>query len=85
MEMTLTNYGMQELNPEMLFDIDGGTFWGVVNGVFTCIAGGAGVVGGIALLAAPEPTGVTKVAGVAAIVVGGATFIGGIATIANNI
>lgn len=68
-----------------LTEIDGGTFWGVVGGVATVIAGGATVVAGVVLLAIPEPTTLTKYAGYGAIVTGCAAVTGGLATIANNL
>ncbi len=47
-------------------------------GVIGIIGGGAAVIGDIAMLLAPEPTGVTKVAGIAAIVGGGTALVSGI-------
>ena len=85
MDCVLGVSSMKELELFELFDVEGGTVWGVVNGVFTTISGVAGVVCGAALLVAPEPTGLSKVAAVSAIIVGVATAIGGIATVANNI
>lgn len=84
MELCINNM-FTELNEYSLYQIDGGTFWGVVSGVAEVIAGVAEVVGGVALLLVPEPTMTTKIAGVSAIIVGGATIGGGIATIASNI
>lgn len=83
MEMTL-NY-FEELDLNNILEIEGGTFWGVVNGAFGVVAGAAGCVGGALLLATPEPTGLTKVGGYAAVAAGASGVIGGIATIANNI
>lgn len=48
------------------------------------MAGTAEVVGGVALLLVPEPTGTTKFGGGAAIVTGASTVIGGIVQIVTN-
>ena len=48
------------------------------------VAGTAEVVGGVALLLVPEPTGTTKFGGGAAIVTGASTVIGGIVQIVTN-
>jgi len=79
------NSNFFEMNAVELELLDGGTFWGVVGGALTVVAGAAEVVGGVALLTVPEPTGVTKFAGGAAIVTGASTVIGGIVQIGSNI
>lgn len=73
------------LSNDYLTDVNGGSLWGIVSGVFETAAGVFGIVGGIALLGIPEPTTVTKFAGVAAIVAGGAVVLSGLATIGSNI
>jgi hypothetical protein len=72
------------LDENQLINIEGGSFWGFVSGVASCIAGAAIVIGSAALLLAPEPTSTTKFAGGAGIFIGVATFLGGCATIGNN-
>ncbi len=79
------NSNFCEMNTAEIELLDGGTFWGVVGGGLTVTAGAAEVVGGVALLGAPEPTGITKYAGGAAIVTEAATVTGGIVQIAANI
>ncbi len=78
------NRNFYEMNVVELEMIEGGSFWGVVGGGLTVIAGAAEVVGGVALCLVPEPTMATKVGGGAAIVTGASTVIGGIVQIASN-
>lgn len=82
---SINQLGMVELENDFLMTIDGGrNLTGVVGGAAAVVAGVAGIVGGAAALAAPEPTGATKVGGYAAIVGGGATVVGGVAAIKEN-
>lgn len=84
MEMII-NSSFNELDEFNLIEIDGGTFWGAVGGVFMCIGGAASVVGGVALCLVPEPTTATKWAGGAMIAGGAAGFLAGCATVASNV
>ena len=64
------NRNFYEMNVAELEMIEGGSFWGVV--------------GGVALLVAPDPTTVTKFAGGSAIALGVGSVIGGVVQIASN-
>lgn len=72
MEMVLSN-GFCELSLDDIMEIDGGRNW--VATVAGTIAGGAAIVGGVAGLLTPEPTGATKVVGYSAIVGGVASIV----------
>ena len=76
--------GFNELNKDFLMDIDGGTFWGMVSGVASVVAGAAEVAGGVVLICVPDPTTATKFGGAGAIATGVATISGGAVTIAQN-
>ena len=73
-DITMNNFC--ELDDLSLLDINGGTFFGVLQGVCLCAVGTAGVVGGIAA----SSVGI----GVPAVVFGAATYADGIATIVSN-
>lgn len=72
MEMTLNN-GFCDMTFDEMLEIDGGRNW--VATIAGTIAGGAAVIGGIAGLCIPEPTGATKIVGYSAIVGGVATIV----------
>ena len=74
---TLNDYELQEIN--------GGTGWGVAEGVAGTIGGVAEVAVGITLLCTPEPTGGTKFVGVTTIIAGVGQITGGAVAIASNI
>ena len=54
-------------NPSSNVDPGGASFFGCAAGLFGGVSAGLATVGGVALVLAPEPTGLTKVGGVAAV------------------
>lgn len=72
MEMILNN-GFAELSANEMELLDGGRKW--VATIAGTVAGGAAIVGGVAGLCVPEPTGATKVVGYSAIVGGVASIV----------
>lgn len=77
--IALNNTYFEELSHDDMLLVAGGSFWGAVGAGAAIVGGAAGIVGGVAALAAPEPTGLTKVAGWAAIVAGTSAIVGGVA------
>ena len=72
--MIISNF--YDLNEAELINVDGGTFFGVCQGICVCAVGTAGVVGGVIASSA----GI----GVPAVIFGAATYIDGITIIASN-
>lgn len=65
-----------EINDNSLINIDGGTFFGVCQGICICAVGTATFIGGVGA----SSLGV----GIPACIFGAATYADGIATIVNN-
>ena len=73
MELTMNMSVFEPLTFDQMMAVDAGRNW--VATIAGTIAGGACIVGGVAGLCTPEPTGATKVAGYSAVVAGIATIV----------
>ena len=74
-EMTISTNAFSSLSYNELMDIEaGGLFSKIASNVGCVLIGAGGIVGGVCLMAVPEPTPVTQVGGWAAIVAGVGSF-----------
>ena len=75
MEMTISTNAFSSLAYDELMDINAGGLFSKICSTVACVfIGVGGVVGGVCLMAVPEPTTATKVGGWAAITVGVGSF-----------